>query len=201
MAFFKNLITTPFSAVFNAASALVLSVTAAVATAADLRNFFKLIDMLPGTPERPIDDELMGKSLAFVQMGQLTCALTFTAEDGIAAEFIRTDNLSPDFIEAHAQGMDFSISTLSGGDNEPPLNLIVNKTSFNNHQNGVTADLLAQALLIPIDSVPVIGGTLADTLRRPVRAIATFLFSGIAAAASSTTQIVRNALPGGPAPG
>lgn len=205
MAFFKNLgglIQAPFTGLFNAASGFALTVAAAAVSATDVRNFFKLIDMLPGIPDRALDDELLGKSLAFLQMGRTTCVLTFDAADGLAAEFVRMDKIESAALAARTPETAFSDSVISAAadESEDSLILIVNKTNAGNNQTGITADLLANALLIPIENVPAIGGMLADTLRRPVRAIATFILDAIGTAAGTTVNVVRKNLPGGGTP-
>ena len=197
---FTSLASSATSGLLGAATSFAGSVALAAISLGDLRNFFKLIDMVPGIPDRDITPEYATQSLVFIQQGRLTFAINFTQDDGISAQFIRTAPLSVETLKDLATDMDFTMTTLSGSpeDSDPSLNMLINQTLFSTHGNGITGDILAKALLAPIDSVPVVGGIAADALQRPVRGIATFLLDIITDTARGAHNIVRQTISGTP---
>ena len=198
---FTGLATTAAGGIVSAATSLAGTVVLGAVTLTDARNLFKLIDMAPGIPDREMTPAMANRALVLLQQGQLTFIINFDPESGIDAEFIRTAPLSAQTLNALATGTNFSTTTLSQAANETEqsLCLLINKTAFAEHGNGITGDVIAKALLTPIENVPVAGGIAADALRRPVRGIATWLLDTITATATGTANIVRNGLSGGPA--
>jgi hypothetical protein len=189
------------SGIVNAATSLAGTVVLGAVTLTDARNLFKLIDMAPGIPDREADPAMAEHALVLLQQGRLTFAINFNAEDGISAEFFRTAPLSEETLKTIAPTLDYSTSVLSAAnaENEDSLCLLINKAAFAEHGNGITGDVIAKALLTPIENIPVAGGIAADALRRPVRGIATWILDTITATATGAANIVRHGLSGGPA--
>lgn len=198
---FTGLANAATSGIVQAATSLAGTVVLGAVTLADARNLFKLIDMAPGIPDREATPAVAERALVLLQQGRLTFAINFDAENGIDAEFFRTEPLSAETLKTMAPALDFTASVLSkgAGEDEPSLCLLVNKSAFAEHGNGITGDVIAKALLTPIENIPVAGGIAAEALRRPVRGIATWILDTITATATGAAHIVRNGLSGGPA--
>ncbi len=198
---FTGLASAATSGIASAATSLAGTVVLGAVTLADTRNLFKLIDMAPGIPDREATPAMAERALVLLQQGRLTFAINFDAENGIDAEFFRTGPLTEETLKTLAPAAEYSTSILAqaADETEQSLCLLINKASFAEHGNGITGDVIAKALLTPIENIPVAGGIAAEALRRPVRGIATWILDTITATATGAANIVRNGLSGGPA--
>lgn len=189
------------SSIKDSASALATDLQGRAASAADVRHLLKIIDMVPGIAEAAADYNDLRKSLAVIQMGRLCCFITFEDAHGLDVSFSRTDTLTPEILREHISDMDFTSAVLAdqtekGAD---AIHMIVNKTHFMANRSGITADVLASALLVPVDNIPIIGGIIAKVLQGPVRAIARFLIdtmSYVAGGALNMTNTVTTGVTG-----
>jgi hypothetical protein len=157
-----------FANASKAIADLAASLATRAAAAADLGRILDIIEMVPGVSfDRPeVNVEYLSTLLAAVQMGELTLAVHYRKET--EASLVRLHPFAAAAANELTGSDKFSAKILlSGNDDKPAIQMLMNSEHLANNYRHVTADTLINALAFPIENVK--GGFI---IARSFRAIA-----------------------------
>lgn len=130
---------------------------------ADLRKLRETLKKIPALHGDVVTKALLDTSVFTIQMGQATVLVTYDDKEGLMANAMKMESVSPKKANVAAGSDKFAGYVIRKGDNEdePNLHLIINKELLNGNRRKIAAAFIAKGISLPDDNIPGLGAIIS----------------------------------------